>query len=95
MNIRGLRNLAIKLGATIDDDKGCGEITAEALPGRRWEEGLHELVSCYVCFHPSEYPAKELARLRKNAINDMAERMTDTGPTEKCDDPDCDWCGGV
>jgi hypothetical protein len=79
-SLRALRAQAAP--ATVENDRGAACYRVTAPPGRRFEPGLHELVSWY-----------QEAVWMPEAREALAEMLADpTYGVEDCDDPDCDWC---
>jgi hypothetical protein len=82
MNLRKIKQLAEKLGATVENTK-CGathECRVEAPKGKLWAEGnVHELVdAAYLPWKPDYI--------------DLLSRMN--YGLEDCNNPECEWCNG-
>lgn len=85
--IHELRRVAKQYGSTIEVDHDGGCYRATAKDGHRFEEDLHELVSCWCGCHLSYDPI-----WKAEARKDLLERLLDYKAVEPCDNPDCDWC---
>lgn len=80
-----LRRLAARVdpGVVVENDREGGAYRATAPLGKRFEPGLHELVSWY----------EGESTWMPSAREDLGARLADpTTSVEACDDPECDWC---